>query len=147
MKKDQVVKLLIPGVIMGFVLGSIIGYLAGVDANDVMKNNIGGMAACLIPCLLNCTIVVKQAAGVLNRKISVLKAFTHSIPEIIAGAVIGLLFHAVILAKVLNINTCTFSRIGMTALNMILGIVVSTIMGYIAIRTYESKVKYTKRNK
>lgn len=147
MKKEDVVKQLIPGVIVGIVLGSIIGYLAGVDAQNSLKNHIGGMIACLIPCLLNCTIVVKGTAKVLKRELSVPRAFIHSLPYIIIGAVFGLFFHAVILGALCKLDTREFSRIGMTALNMVLGVVVSTVMGFVALKSYEKDVKYTRREK
>ena len=145
MKSKDVIKQLVPGVIVGIILGSVIGYLVGVDKEVIMKNHIGGLMACLIPCVLNCTIVVLGTAKVLKRKISVGGAFVSSLPEIIVGAIIGFLFHFVLLDMALHINTCEFSRIGMTLLNMVLGVVVSTIMGYSALRRYEKRVKYTKR--
>ena len=145
MKSKDVVKQLMPGVIMGIVLGTVVGLLVGVDSQDVMKNNIGGLMGCLIPCLLNCTIVVMGTAKVLKRKLTVGKAFVGALPEIICGAIIGLLFHIVVLGKLMNINTCEFTKMQMTVTNMVLGVVVSTIMGYIALRKYEKRVKYTKR--
>lgn len=145
MKSKDVVKQLIPGIVMGIVLGTVIGFLVGVDKENVMKNNIGGLMACLIPCLLNCTIVVKGTAKVLKRKLSVLKAFTGSLLEIIIGAIIGFLFHLVVLGKLLHLNTCDFTKVQMTVINMVLGVVVSTLMAYIALRKYEKRVKYTKR--
>ncbi len=145
MKKKDIIKQLVPGVIVGIVLGTVIGFLVGVDKEDVMKNNIGGLMGCLIPCLLNCTIVLKGTAGVLKRKLSVGKAFISALPEIICGAIIGLLFHVVVLGKLMNLNTCEFTKIQMTMINMALGVVVSTIMAYIALKAYEKKVKYTKR--
>ena len=147
MKKEDVKKQLIPGVIMGIVLGSVIGYLVGVDTVDVMKNHIGGLMACLIPCLLNCVIVVKGTAKVLKQKLSVPRAFVVALPEIILGAAIGIVFHIVILTMMFRLDTCTFTRIEMTLVNMVLGVVVSTFMGYLALRSYESKVKTTKRKK
>ena len=146
MKKEQVIKQLIPGVIVGIVLGSVIGYLVGVDTEDVMKNHIGGLMGCLIPCLLNCVIIVKGTAKELDRKISLGSAFVCALPQIIIGAVFGFLFHFVFLSMVLKLDTCTFSRIQMTILNMVLGVVVSTIMGYVVLRKYEKRVKYTRRN-
>lgn len=146
MKKEEVIKQLIPGVIVGIVLGSVIGYLVGVDTEDIMKNHIGGLMGCLIPCLLNCTIVVKGTAKVLKQKLSVPKAFLTALPLIIIGAVFGFIFHAGLLAGIFKVNTCEFSRIGMTVLNMVLGVVVSTVMGYFALRKYENEVKEAKKS-
>ena len=145
MKNKDIIKQLVPGVIAGIILGLGIGFIVGVDKSDAMKNSIGGLMACFIASSLNCTIVVKGTAKVLKRKISVLKAFTGSLVEIICGAIMGLLFHVIILDKVLEYNTCTFLFFFMTIVNMILAVVVSTIMAYVAIKRYEKRVKYTKR--
>ena len=144
MKKEDVIKQLVPGVIVGIILGSVIGYLVGVDTVDVMKNHIGGLMACLIPCLLNCVIVVKGTAKVLKQKLTVPRAFVVALPEIILGSVIGIVFHIVILTMMFRLNTCEFTRIQMTLVNMVLGVVVSTLMGYMALKSYENKVKATK---
>lgn len=145
MKKEEIVKQLVPGIILGIVLGTVIGYLVGVDKTDVMKNNIGGLMACLIPCILNCTIVILTSAKTMKRKISLPKAFVMAIPVIIIGALLGLFFHIVILQALMGIDTCTFTKIKMTLVNMLLGVVVSTLMGYVAILVYIRKVKYTRR--
>ena len=133
MKQKDIVKQLVPGVIVGIILGSVIGYLVGVDAKDVMKNNIGGLMSCLIPCLLNCVIVVKGTSKVLNRKATIGEAIKVALPFIIVGAILGLLFHIVVLGMIFHMDTCTFTRLHMTILNMILGVVVSTVMGYFAL--------------
>ena len=79
-----------------------------------MKNHIGGLMACLIPCLLNCVIVVKGTSKVLKRDITVPKAFVVAAPYIVIGAVFGFLFHLVFLTMILKLNTCEFSKIEMT---------------------------------
>ncbi len=147
MKREDVIKQLFPGIVVGIILGCIIGYLVGVDEVDVMKNNIGGLMACFIPCLLNCTIVLKGTSKVLKRDLSIGKAFVFALPEIALGALIGFAFHAGLLGMVLKLNTCLFSRVNMTLLNMALGVLVSTIMGYCVLKRYEKKVKWTKRTK
>ncbi len=139
MKKEDIIKQLIPGILVGMGLGTLLGYLVGVDNQDVMKNNIGGLMSCLIPCILNCTIVLKGTANILKRKLSIVQAFTNSIIEIIIGALFGFFFHFVIVGKLLNINTCEWTRMQMTIVNMVLGVIVSTVMAYVALKRYEKK--------
>ena len=147
MKREDIIKQLVPGVIMGVVLGGVLNYTAGVNETNAVANFIGGTLACLVPTLLNCTIVVKSTAKVLNRELSVAKAFTNSIPEIVCSAIVGFVTYAVILTAILGINTCEFTRVGITVFNSILGIVVSTVAAYSALKKYEKRVKYTKRTK
>ena len=131
MKKEDIIKQLIPGILVGMGLGTLLGYLVGVDNQDVMKNNIGGLMSCLIPCILNCTIVLKGTANILKRKLSIVQAFTNSIIEIIIGALFGFFFHFVIV--------CEWTRMQMTIVNMVLGVIVSTVMAYVALKRYEKK--------
>lgn len=147
MKREDIVKQLVPGVIMGVVLGGVLNYTAGVNETEPIANYIGGTLACLVPSILNCTIVLKGTAKVLKRDLSVVKAFVQSLPEIVCGGLFGFLIYAIILTIILGINTCEFTRIGITVFNSILGIIVSTIAAYVALKRYEKKVKYTKRTK
>lgn len=147
MKREDIVKQLVPGVIMGVILGFILNYTAGVNETNPIANYIGGTLACLVPSILNCTIVLKGTSKILKRDLSVVKAFVQSLPESICGAIFGFITYAIILTAILNINTCEFTRVGITIFNSILGIIVSTIAAYIALKKYEKKVKYTRRTK
>ena len=101
----------------------------------------------MVPSILNCTIVLKGTSKILKRDLSVVKAFVQSLPESICGGIFGFITYAIILTAILNINTCEFTRVGITIFNSILGIIVSTIAAYIALKKYEKKVKYTRRTK
>ncbi len=147
MKRKDLVKLLFPGVIVGLVLGLGIGMLVGVNDTDPIPNYIGGAVCCIIPTVLNCIVVLKQTSGKLDRKISIGAIFKRIFPYIIISAVIGVLTYVVIIEKVAGINSCDLERVTNAIIQAALGIVTSTIAGYMAITSYVRDVKYTRKNK
>ena len=59
MKKNDIIKQLLPGIIVGFILGCILISLVGVNETDPIPNYIGGAMSCLVPTILNTIIVLK----------------------------------------------------------------------------------------
>ena len=145
MKKNDYVKLLLPGIIVGFILGLILSSLVGVNKEKEIVNFIGGGMCCAVPTLLNCLIVLKGASKVLKRKLSIIKALKQALPYIILAFVFGFLFVAVLVTRVLNINTCELSVLVTAIYQAILGVIISSLSAYLAVKDYEKKVKYTKR--
>jgi len=145
MKKEEIIKQLVPGVIVGFVLGFVITLLVGVDTVNPIPNYIGGAVCCLVPTLLNTIIVLKGTAKVLKRKISFGKAVLRTVPLALLSAVMGFLVVTVGVEKIIGISTCEISVIVTAIYEAILGVVLSTLFAYIALKKYVSDVKYTKR--
>ena len=83
MKKEDIIKELVPGVVVGFILGIILVSLVGVNKDDVIPNFIGGAMCCGVPTLLNCLIVLKQTAKHVKRKLSILEALKYAIGYIL----------------------------------------------------------------
>ena len=82
MKSKDIIKQLAPGLIVGFILGFALITVVGVDTENEVPNIIGGVMSCAIPTLLNGLIVLKGTAKVLDRKLSIGKAFLINIPSI-----------------------------------------------------------------
>ena len=53
MKKNDIIKQLVPGLVVGFILGFILITIVGVNKEDEVPNLIGGVMSCAIPMLLN----------------------------------------------------------------------------------------------
>ena len=145
MKGKEMVKLLFPGVILGIVLGMGIGMAVGVNPTDPKPNYIGGAVCCIIPTLLNCTVVLKQTASKLKRKLSFGGVLKRIIPYVIMAALIGFLSYVIVIEKVIGFDSCAIPRLTNAIIQACLGIVTSTFFGYIAIKKYIKDVKYTKR--
>ncbi len=145
MKRNDIVKQLIPGIVVGFILGLILVSLVGVNTEDVIPNYIGGAMCCLVPTLLNTLIVLKSSSKILKRKISIIEILKRSIPYLLLSAITGLFVVAVIVEKVLNIDTRTISVLVTAIYESLLGVVTSTIFAYLALKKYIKDVKYTKR--
>ncbi len=145
MKEKDIVKQLLPGVVVGLILGFILVNLVGVNDKDVIPNYIGGAMCCLVPTLLNCMIVLNGTAKTLKRKLSLKDAFIRSMPFFIIAAFVGLFVVAVIVEKVIGIDTRTITVFQTAIYQSILGVIVSTIFAFIALKKYEKDVKYTKR--
>ena len=146
MKKNDIIKQLLPGIIVGFILGCILISLVGVNETDPIPNYIGGAMSCLVPTILNTIIVLKGTAKILNRKLSIGKCFLRSVPYALLAGVIGFLIVFGFVENILHISTCEISLFVTVLYQATLGVVVSTIMAYIALKRYESQVKYTRRN-
>ncbi len=146
MKGKDIFKQLLPGVIVGLILGFCLTMLVGVNTENPMPNYIGGAMCCFIPTLLNCIIVLKGTAKHLNRKLSFGKALGRTMPYALVALVVGFGVVALIVEQVMGINTCELSTTTTAIYEAILGVVVSTISAYFALKKYESDVKYTKRN-
>ena len=146
MKSKDVFKQLLPGVIVGLILGFCLTMLVGVNKEDPIPNYIGGAVGCFVPTLLNCIIVLKGTAKHLDRKLPFSKAILRTIPYALVALVIGFIVVAGIVDQLLGINTCELSSVVTALYEAILGVVVSTLFAYIALKRYESDVKYTKRD-
>lgn len=146
MKGKDIFKQLLPGVIVGLILGFCLTMLVGVNTENPMPNYIGGAMCCFIPTLLNCIIVLKGTAKQLDRKLSFGKALGRTMPYALVALVIGFVVVAVIVEQLMGINTCELSTLTTAIYEAILGVVVSTISAYFALKKYASDVKYTKRD-
>lgn len=146
MKRKDIFKQLLPGVIVGLILGFLITMLVGVNKESPIPNYIGGAMCCLIPTLLNCIIVLKGTAKKLKRKLSFGKALVRTIPYALIAAIIGFVVVSIVVTRLMGINTCELSTLITAIYQAFLGVIVSTISAYIALKKYEKDVKYTKRN-
>lgn len=147
MEKNQIVKLLIPGVFVGMVLGTVVGVLTGVDTTAVAPNVIGSILGAAIPTLLNGQVVLMMGSKELERKLSFGKALLRNLPFIGIGALLGLIYSVGILMGICKVDLCSLSVTVNTISNTILGIVVSTVLAYFAITSYAKDVKYTRKDK
>lgn len=147
MKSKDIIKQLLPGVVVGFILGVVLTTVVGVDTENEIPNIIGGIMSCAVPTLLNGIIVLKGTAKVLDRKLSVGKALLRNLPYVLIAAVLGFLFAFGVLMNGLNVDLRTLETMENTLIFATLGVIVSTFLAYIALKSYEKSVKYTRRNK
>ena len=147
MKSKDIIKQLAPGLIVGFILGFALITVVGVDTENEVPNIIGGVMSCAIPTLLNGLIVLKGTAKVLDRKLSIGKAFLINIPYIIIAGILGFLFTYGVLMTALDIDLRTLQPMENTLIFATLGAIISTFLAYFALRHYEKSVKYTRRDK
>ena len=145
MKSKDVFKQLLPGVVVGFILGIILVSLVGVDKENSIPNYIGGAMCCLVPTFLNCLIVLFGTAKTIKRKISFKDVLIRILPFVLLAGIIGLIIVAVIIERLIGIDPRTISLMATAIYEAILGVVVSTIFAYIALKKYVKDVKYTKR--
>ena len=145
MKSKDVFKQLLPGVVVGFILGIILVSLVGVDKENSIPNYIGGAMCCLVPTFLNCLIVLFGTAETIKRKISFKDVLIRILPFVLLSGIIGLIIVAVVIERLIGIDPRTISLIATAIYEAILGVVVSTIFAYIALKKYVKDVKYTKR--
>lgn len=147
MKGKDIIKQLLPGVVVGFILGFVLTTVVGVDPENEIPNIIGGVMSCAIPTLLNGVIVLKGTAKVLDRKLSIGKAFLRNLPYVLVAAILGFLFAFGVLINGLNIDLRTLETMENTLIFATLGVIVSTLLAFIALKSYEKSVKYTRRDK
>lgn len=147
MKGKDIIKQLLPGVVVGFILGFVLTTVVGVDPENEIPNIIGGVMSCAIPTLLNGVIVLKGTAKVLDRKLSLGKAFLRNLPYVLVAAILGFLFAFGVLINGLNIDLRTLETMENTLIFATLGVIVSTLLAYVALKSYEKSVKYTRRDK
>ena len=147
MKGKDIIKQLLPGVVVGFILGFVLTTVVGVDPENEIPNIIGGVMSCAIPTLLNGVIVLKGTAKVLDRKLSIGKAFLRNLPYVLVAAILGFLFAFGVLINGLNIDLRTLETMENTLIFATLGVIVSTLLAFIALKNYEKSVKYTRREK
>ena len=147
MKSKDIIKQLAPGLIVGVILGFALITVVGVDTENEVPNIIGGVMSCAIPTLLNGLIVLKGTAKVLDRKLSIGKAFLINIPYIIIAGILGFLFAYGVLMTALDIDLRTLQPMENTLIFATLGAIISTFLAYFALRHYEKSVKYTRRDK
>ncbi len=147
MKGKDIIKQLLPGVVVGFILGFVLTTVVGVDPENEIPNIIGGVMSCAIPTLLNGVIVLKGTAKVLDRKLSIGKALLRNLPYVLVAAILGFLFAFGVLINGLNIDLRTLETMENTLIFATLGVIVSTLLAFIALKSYEKSVKYTRREK
>ena len=147
MKGKDIIKQLLPGVVVGFILGFVLTTVVGVDPENEIPNIIGGVMSCTIPTLLNGVIVLKGTAKVLDRKLSIGKALLRNLPYVLVAAILGFLFAFGVLINGLNIDLRTLETMENTLIFATLGVIVSTLLAFIALKSYEKSVKYTRREK
>ena len=147
MKSKDIIKQLAPGLIVGFILGFALITVVGVDTENEVPNIIGGVMSCAVPTLLNGLIVLKGTAKVLDRKLSIGKAFLINIPYIIIAGILVFLFAYGVLMTALDIDLRTLTQMENTLIFATLGAIISTFLAYFALRHYEKSVKYTRRDK
>lgn len=147
MKGKDIIKQLLPGVVVGFILGFVLTTVVGVDPENEIPNIIGGVMSCAIPTLLNGIIVLKGTAKVLDRKLSIGKAFLRNLPYVLVAAILGFLFAFGVLINGLNIDLRTLETMENTLIFATLGVIVSTLLAFIALKSYEKSVKYTRSEK
>ena len=147
MKGKDIIKQLLPGVVVGFILGFVLTTVVGVDPENEIPNIIGGVMSCAIPTLLNGVIVLKGTAKVLDRKLSIGKAFLRNLPYVLVAVILGFLFAFGVLINGLNIDLRTLETMENTLIFATLGVIVSTLLAFIALKSYEKSVKYTRREK
>ena len=145
MKSKDIAKQLLPGIIVGFLLGFLLTMIVGVNTKNPIPNYIGGAMCCFVPTLLNCIIVLKGTSKHLDRKLSISKAFLQTLPYAFIALLIGFGVVAIYIEQVLGLNTCEMSKLITALYQAVLGVVVSTISAFIALKQYEKKVKYTRR--
>lgn len=145
MKKKDMFKQLVPGIVVGFILGFVLTTIVGVNKENPIPNYIGGAMCCLVPTLLNCLVVLKLSAKKIKRKISVVEVLKRALPYCLFAIVVGLIVVIVVIEKVLGIDTRTISGFVTSIYQATLGVIVSSISAYFALKKYLQDVKYTKR--
>lgn len=145
MKNKDITKQLLPGIIVGLILGFGLTMIVGVDTINPIPNYIGGAMCCFVPTLLNCIIVLNGTAKTLKRKITFGNSIKRTIPYAISSLILGFIIVAIVVEKILEINTCTIPIVTTAIYQAILGVIVSTVSAYFVLKKYESDVKYTKR--
>ena len=142
MKKKDMFKQLVPGIVVGFILGFVLTTIVGVNKENPIPNYIGGAMCCLVPTLLNCLVVLKLSAKKIKRKISFVEVLKRALPYCLF---VGLIIVIVVIEKVLGIDTRTISGFVTSIYQATLGVIVSSISAYFALKKYLQDVKYTKR--
>ena len=145
MKGKDIFKQLVPGIFVGFILGFVINFIAGVDTVNPVPNMIGIVLSCTIPVALNGVIILMGTAKVLKRKLSIKEAFERNSVYIVLGTFIG--FFYVVSMLNCGVDLTQVNPITNTVNNALLGMVVSTLIGYFTIKEYAADVKYTRREK
>lgn len=145
MKDKEVIKLLIPGMVVGIVLGFGLAMIVGVDTANPIPNYIGWAICCFVPTLLNCTIVVKTGAKALKRNVKVSDAIARVLKYALVALFIGFVVIAGIIEGIMGVSSCEISVFITAVCQALLGVCVSTVMAYVAFRRYEKSVKYKRR--
>lgn len=147
MKSKDITKQLVPGIVVGLFLGFGLPMLVGVNPENPIPNYIGGAMCCFVPTLLNTIIVLKGTSKVLKRDLPMGETIKRTIPYALIGLVIGFLTVKLLVETILGYNTCEITKLNTALYQSVLGVIVSTILAYFALKKYEKDVKYTKRNK
>lgn len=145
MRSKDIFKQLFPGMIVGFILGFVINFVAGVDTVNPVPNMIGIVLSCTVPVTLNGIIILMGTAKHLDRKLSIGEAFKRNLGYIFLGTVIGLFYMVGMLNS--GVELTQVNEMTNTITNALLGVVVSTLLGYFTIKEYAEDVKYTRRDK
>lgn len=147
MKSKDITKQLVPGIVVGLFLGFGLTMLVGVNVENPIPNYIGGAMCCFVPTLLNTIIVLKGTSKVLKRELPIGQALKRAIPYALIGLIIGFLTVKLLVETILGYNTCEITKLNTALYQSVLGVIVSTILAYFALKKYEKDVKYTKRTK
>ena len=145
MKNKDIVSLLVPGVLVGLVLGFLLTNLVGVNKEDAIFNYFGGAMCCIVPTFLNCLVVLKLGAKKIKRSVSFGDVLKRTLPYLVLAGVIGLVVVILLIENVLRIDTRTISVFITAVYQAILGVIVSSLCAYLALKKYLKDVKYTKR--
>ncbi len=145
MKKEDIAKQLLPGVVVGLVLGFVLTMLIGVNVEDEIPNYISGGMCCFVPTLLNCIVVLEMTAKHLKRNLPIGQAIIRTIPYALVALLFGFIFVAGVVTEVFGLDTRMISVLVTAIYEAILGVVVSTVAAFFALKKYESDVKYTRR--
>lgn len=145
MRSKDIYKQLVPGIFVGFLLGFVINFLAGVNTVNPVPNMIGIVLSCTVPVALNGVIILMGTAKFLDRKLSVGEAFKRNSVYILLGTFIGFFY----MVGMLNcgVDLTQVNEMTNTINNALLGVAVSTVLGYFTIKDYAEDVKYTRRDK
>lgn len=145
MRSRDIFKQLVPGIIASLVLALVINILVGVDTVNPGVNMLVIVLSCTIPVTFSGLIVLTGAAKSLDRTLSISEAFKRNLVFIALGTVIGSFYMVGMVNS--GVDLTQVNELTHTITNSLLGIVVSTLLGYFSIKEYAEDVKYTRKNK
>ena len=145
MRSKDIFKQLVPGVFGSFILVFVMNYLVGVDTVNPGVNMLVIVLSCVIPVTLNGLFILIGTAKSLDRKLSISEAFKRNLVFMCLGTVIGAFYMVGTVNS--GVDLTQVNEMTNTITNALLGVVVSTLLGYFTIKEYASDVKYTRKNK
>lgn len=145
MRSKDIFKQLVPGVFVSFILVFVINFLVGVDTVNPGVNMLVIVLSCALPVALNGIIILTGTAKSLDRTLSISEAFKRNLVFVALATVIGA-FYMVGMVNT-GVDLTQVNEITNTITNSLLGVVVTTLLGYFTIKEYAEDVKYTRKNK